>query len=201
MFPFMAAAAAIPAIFQGITGIKQARQANKMQPVRPTYAIPGAVGESVDMARMGANGLMPGYGTAQNNLQGSTSNAVRSAQMAGSGNNVLATIAAAQGNEANAMNNLATQNAQFRFGQRGNLQNSLMNLAGFQDKAWDYNKRLKYDEEAAAKAALTEGSMHNINSAVGGLTSIGMLGMQSQQPTGSIPGFNPEGFYNGYRTS
>lgn len=180
-----------------------------MNPVRPTYSVPGAVTEAVDTARMGANALFPGYGMAQNNIQGSTANAVRSAQQAGSGNNVLATIAAAQGNEANSMNSLAASNANFLFGQRLNLQNALFNRAGYQDKAWDYNQRQKYDEEAAAKAALKESGMQNQNNALGGLASVGMMGaMQMQKPQPAIPGLNmqkgfiptpnPYGTYNGF---
>lgn len=49
MFPFLTAA--IPAVFQGISAIGQKRKANRMNVQRPTYTIPGAVNESVALAR------------------------------------------------------------------------------------------------------------------------------------------------------
>lgn len=154
-------------------------------------------------------------GVAQNNILASTANANRAAQLAGSGNNALATIAAAQGNEANAMNNLAVQNAQYNTGQRQNLQNQLGVLAGEQKNAWDWNHRQKFEEDAAAKAALTESANQNIFGSLSGLSSAAITGMGMGNANGkvfdkikgfnmgkgSIPGFNPEGFYNGYRTA
>lgn len=210
MLPLLAAAA-VPAVFQGISAISQKRKANRINAVRPEYTIPGAVAESVDMARQSAGAAMPGYGTARNNIAGATSNAVRAAQLAGSGNNVLATIAAAQGNEANAMNNLAAQNAQFQFGQRRDLMSNLLNLGNYQDKAWQLNKYEPYQQKAAAKAALTEAANQNMNGAISGLSSVAMMGLggmgKPKMPT--IPGFdlqqgliptpNPYGTYNGYQ--
>ncbi|ARS36815.1 hypothetical protein [Pontibacter actiniarum] len=210
MLPLLALAAA-PAIYQGVSGILQKRKANRINAVRPTYNIPGAVHESVDMARQSANAAMPGYGTAQNNIKGATANAVRSAQLAGSGNSMLAAIAAAQSNESNSLLNLATQSAQHQAAQRQNLQGSLMNLAQYKDKAWDWNEKQKYQEKAAAKAALTEAANQNINGAISGLASIGTtaLGQKKKQMPGMplIPGMdmqnalitspNPYGTYNG----
>lgn len=82
-----------------------------------------------------------------------------------------------------------------------------MNLAQYKDKAWDWNEKQKYQEKAAAKAALTEAANQNINGAISGLASIGTtaLGQKKKQPL--IPGMdmqnalmqsgNPYGTYNG----
>lgn len=202
----LAALAAVPAIFQGISGLQQKRQANRMNVQRPTYTIPGALNESISMARQSAHAAIPGLGTAQNNILASTANAFRSAQMAGSGSNALAFLAAAQGNEANSMSNLAVQNAQFNTGQRANLQNQLGVLAGEQRNAWDWNHRQKFEDESAAKAGLLEAANLNIAGSLSGLSSVAMTAFNKPKKPqltaqGTIPGFNPEGFYNGYRTA
>jgi hypothetical protein len=187
----LGALGAVGSLSQMYTAYRQNRAANKMNPVRPEYQIPGALQESVGMARQSANGMMPGMGVAQNNLMAGTANANRAAQLAGNGNNALATIAAAQGNEGNAMNNLAAQNAQYNVGQRQNLQGQLGALASQQQQAWDWNHKQKFQEEAAAKAALQGASMQNMHAGVKGLSNLAMTAMGGLKPpvvANALPG-------------
>jgi hypothetical protein len=195
----LGALGAVGSLSQMYTAYRQNRAANKMNPVRPEYQIPGALQESVGMARQSANGMMPGMGVAQNNLMAGTANANRAAQLAGNGNNALATIAAAQGNEGNAMNNLAAQNAQYNVGQRQNLQGQLGALSQQQTAQWDWNHKQKFQEESAARAALKGASLQNMHSGLKGLSNLGMAYLGGQNPnaevtplkqTTGIPGFN-----------
>jgi hypothetical protein len=194
----LALLASIPAVFQGAAGVIQRRKAARLNPIRPTYTIPNAVNENVAAARQAAYSSMPGYGSALNNLQAGTANAFRAAQMAGNGSSALAVLAAAQGNEANGMNALASQNAQYNAQQRANLQGQLGVLAGEQRFMWDYNQRQKFEEESSAKAALVESANRNVAGSLSGLSSIALTAMKPK-PKPTIPGLDFAKFMQGQK--
>jgi hypothetical protein len=200
---------AISGLNQLFTGYKQRKEANRIQAIRPEYQIAGALQENVAAARQGANAQMPGMGTAVNKLQASTANAARAAQMAGGSNNALAAIVAAQGNEANALNNLHDQQSNYRMQMQGNLQSQLGQLAQEQKAKWDYDSRQKYEEQAQAKAALTSASLQNMHGGISNLSNLGMAGLQglqgrqqeqNEQQVNSVSGFH-RAQLNGFKST
>jgi hypothetical protein len=165
---------ALPAIYQGITAIKQNRLAKKIDPKRPTMTTPKAMQQAVGLAQQRAMAGMPGMGQAQNNLRASTANLGRAASMTGSSSNALAALAAGQSNQNQGMNQLAVQNANFRNQGMANLQGQLGQLGQQQMREFDYNQNQPYQQQAAAKSALRQASMTNANTAFGTLAGAGM---------------------------
>lgn len=184
--PILAVAALASAgssAFQFINGIKQSRQAAKINPVRPQYQIPDAVNQATGVAQNMANSAMPGFGQNLAKLGANTASTVRAAQESGSANNALAVIAAAGDSQNNATNNLYTQNAQFQRQGAQALISQLGTKAQYEDKAWDYNQRKPYEEAAAAKAALTQAGATNTMNGLAGLGSAA-----TQAARGAMPG-------------
>lgn len=171
----------ISGLNQLLTARSQKRMADRIQAIRPTYQVSNELLENANTARQAANANMAGYGTALNNLQAGTAQAARAAQLAGGGQNALAAIAAANQNQANASNDLATQNAQHRVQMMGNLQNQLGTLADERRKSWQYNQADRYTENSAAKAALTNASQSNKHNAISSLSNLGIVGLQGLQ--------------------
>lgn len=198
MFPFLAAAAAVPAAFQFIAGLKQTRQADRMNPVRPTMSVSGATKQATGVAQNLANAPMAGYGQAVNNVRQSTASTVRAAQESGDANNALAVIAAAGNNESNALGNLDTQNAKFKQAGQQFLAGQLNRQAGEEQRVWDWNNRQKYLEAAGAKSALTQAGNQNMNNALGGISTAAAMGANAfmKGQNGATPPFSGWPGYN-----
>jgi len=103
MDPYSAAAAAIPSIFQGISGIVQGNKGKKMaqRNVRPVYTRPTEVGQGLSLAEQNyINGVMPGTSVARNNISSAGANALDNiTQAASSSGDVLDGITKVQYNE------------------------------------------------------------------------------------------------------
>ena len=169
--PFLALAGVVPAAFQFISGLKQTRQADRMNPTRPTMALSDSTQQATGIAQNMANAGMAGYGNAVNNVRANTASTVRAAQETGSANNALAAVAAAGATEANALGNLDTQNAKFKQAGQQFLAGQLNRQAGEEQRVWDWNSRQKYLEAAGAKSALTQAGAQNANNALGGFAA------------------------------
>lgn len=167
--------ALIPAAFQFIQGLKQTRQADRMNVTRPTMQLAGSTVAATGAAQNLANANMAGYGNALNNVHANTANTVRAAQEMGSANNTLAVIAAAGANENQSVNYLDTQNAKVKQAAQQFLVGQLNRQAGEEQKVWDWNKKQAYLEAAGAKSALTQAGAQNTNNALGGVAAaVGM---------------------------
>lgn len=167
-----ALASGVSAAFQFVNGIKQQRQADAMKvPPRPKYEAPAASQQALGVAQNQANGQMPGMGQSLAKVGANTASTINAAQQSGSANNALAVIAAAGDNQNNATNAVYNQNAQFQRAGANQLISQLGVQAGYQDKAWDYNKRKPYEEAAAAKSALSQAGKTNMNNGLAGIGS------------------------------
>ncbi len=161
----------VPAAYQFISGLKQTRQAGRMNPMRPTMGLADSTRQAAGIAQNMANGSMAGYGQAVANVRQNTASTVRAAQETGSANNALAVVAAAGATEANALGSLDTQNARFKQTGQQFLAGQLNRQAGEEQRVWDWNNRQKYLEQAGAKSALTQAGAQNTNNALGGMAS------------------------------
>ncbi len=147
-------------------GALQAHKGNKLakQAVRPSYQIPSAVNQYLANAQtMAQNQRLPGQSAIEENISGSTAQGVRAAQE--SANNpaaLMATIAALNANQNNALTDVGVKGAEMQQNNQMNLQGALQNYAGYQDKAFDINQMQPYQQKAAAATALKGAGIQNI---------------------------------------
>jgi len=179
-FPFLAAAgaaAAIPSIFQGISGISQANRGKKMlaNNIRPNYQRPNEVNQGLALAEQAyANGVMPGTSQAINNISGSGAAMLGQAtQAAGSSGDILDAITKINYNQGEQFSNLAAQQAAFKAQQLQAYQQQLANSAGYADKEFAYNKDQPYQQTRQEGLDLIGAGNQNIGGAVNGAASIG----------------------------
>lgn len=174
--PWTAAAAAVPAVFQGISGIIQSNKGKRMaqKNVRPTYFRPSEVGQSLALSEQNYfNGGMPGTAAARNNISASSANAMDNVvQAASSGADVLDGISKINFNEGLQTNDLAAQQAAFKNQQLNQYQNQLVNSAQYADKEFAYNQDSPYQERAAAASALIGAGNVNTGNGINNLSSL-----------------------------
>jgi hypothetical protein len=131
--------------------------ADALNPVRPTYQIPEEVRRMLESAQGMAQGDMAGYGRAMGQIQGSTANQLAQARnYADSGTSMLQNLALAGEGQRSAMADLNMQNAQFKQSGANALQQALMQMAGFQDQAFQFNEAEPFAQMEADKRAFTE---------------------------------------------
>lgn len=174
--PWGAAASIVPAAFQFISGLKQTRQADRMNPTRPTMGVSASTLAATGTAQNAANAGMAGYGQALDNVRQNTASTVNAAQQTGSANNALAVVAAAGADANSATNGLDTQNAKFKQAAQQFLVGQLDRQGTEEQRAWDWNSKQKYLEQAGAKSALTQAGNQNMNNALGGFAAAATLG-------------------------
>lgn len=192
--------AAVPEIFKGINGASQLAQADKINPVRPQYQIPGAATEALNTARAGAyNTRLPDSNYNIGKSGANANQAVRMAIEAGrTPSEIMAAAAGAQGQEADAIHKLAIDGVMNNNELHGQLINELNNYAGWQAKQNNYDKYAPYSASVNAKAKLIDAGNQNLYSSlkgIGGAAATGITGLPSTSSSnvtvGSINGMNP----------
>lgn len=168
---------------QWLTGDDQEDRARALEKnlVRPDFTIPGSELESLQLAKDMASTGMPGLGAAQGRLDQTTANTIATIERLGVGGPTSINAASrAYGNQLNAENDLAVKDAEFRQRNKQLLGQELDENAQWQLEEWNWDKRLPYENTAAAIQALREGSMRNKNAAWKDLLGTGanfLLGM------------------------
>ena len=189
-----AALALIPAAMKAGTAAYQALQARKLrkQNPRPTYQIPAEAFEAAAAARENFNDPnLYGRNIAARQLSGATSaGANRAMQYGKGGNEVLATIAALNNNEAKGLESMAVAGDQARSQRMGQMNAALGNTAAYKDLRFEQNQMYPYMEAHQAAGALAGASIQNFNNAIedGAVT-----GYQMKNPGKPVPGQNPYG--------
>lgn len=175
MIPLLAAGISlIPSIYKGIAGMKQARDAKRINPINPNYQMNQQV---IDNARIlgdrYGNYQMPGYGQAVNNINtGEASALAAGTQAASSGGDVLDLITKLNYNKGQNLNSLATQSAQ---GKEQALREYLQAnaAAGEEYQAMNAYQRAEYDKKIREKAALLQQGNENIYGAINDAATAG----------------------------
>lgn len=169
-----AGASLIPSVFKGISAISQKRQANRINPINPGYQMNNQV---IDNARIlgdrYTNYQMPGYSTAQNQIETNASNAYsQGVQGASSSGDILDLVSKINYGTNQASNQLAEQSA---MGKEGALKDYLgaNAQAGNEYQKLNEYQRQQYDAKMREKAALTQSSNEN---AYGALTDVASAG-------------------------
>lgn len=195
-FPFLAAAAAaVPSIFQGVSGAIQAAKGRRMAKnnIRPTYARPNEINTALALAENNFhNGGMPGSTGIKNQIDSGYANSLDMAiQAASSSGDVQDAITKLDYNRGKQYNDVATQEASFKQQQLEDYKKALMVGAGYSDKEFAYNKDQPYQDTAAAASALIEGGNINAGNAANGLSSLGTMALMNDfQKTQQVDIFN-----------
>lgn len=163
-FPIMAAASLLSGGLSMLKGGRQKREAREMaaKNARPDMPIPAAVLEAQKLAKSMALEGMPSeqYTKGLKNIDRSGTNALRSATDRRGG---LMSVGNVQAQQNDALQNLAVTDANMRQQNQRALINNTNQLGRYQQNAWDWNKRQKFQETAAAARALMGAGNANFN--------------------------------------
>ena len=176
----------MPALFQGGLSLIQMIRGMSMNPQRPTYNIPQEVNDKLAQNQMNLNARSAGAGRAQDNLFANQATTLQNAAQAGGGaSNQLLAGALAQAQSNKGFENLSASEREDYQRRLGNLGQAQSEMAGYRDKAFDINKMQPYQDAAATKSALIEGSIQNMFGALQSFNPIEFGQGQQQQPTTS----------------
>jgi hypothetical protein len=174
--PLMALAAA-PAIAQGLTGLYQTIKGAGMKVKRPKYKTPQGIAENQALAAARANSEMAGTSQAYDEIERSQQSSMRTMREAGgSSGNLLAAAAAGAGGSQRAKLGIAQASEEYKSANIEKLNRANQVEASYRDKEWDWNKRQKYEADAATKSALLGSGMQNI---MGGISSASSAAVSS----------------------
>jgi hypothetical protein len=150
-------------------GVAQAVKGAGMKPVRPTYEIPEETKNQLALRQQMLNSRMAGAREMERNIAASAESARYNQQQAAqSPNQLLAASAASQGTTNRALRDLQMREAQDYQNRVMGLERAQDKMAAARDKQFKINEMDPFMDEAATKAALTEGGIQNI---AGGLSS------------------------------
>lgn len=188
-------------LIKSLRGGKQRREGKRIlrdNPM-PEYAIPGEITQAA------AEG-MPSeqYQQAMTNIQRQQANAIQQAQNRRGG---LASVGTIQANTNNATLGLDAADAQAR-------QQNRLRLAQYKDKAWDWNKRQKYERNYQYGMNLLGAGNENLYGGIDqGLAGVGqgassligngggLFGSGGGSRGGSAPTAGSTTYYNGYNAN
>lgn len=186
---------AIPSVIQGVQGIRQNAQANRMLKNlhRPTLGVPTAETEALNVARnMASSFNLPNQFQAEQALNQQYAGGINNAtNTASSSAEALAASVALGGNRMNAQNELAGQAANSYMLRNQNLQSILGDYAEWQQKAWDWNTGGKYLADAATASAMKQAGQTNMFNSVSNLAGMAANALPE------LVGNDEEGLKNG----
>lgn len=154
----------------GVQGYK-ANQLSKT--VRPTYQIPEEILGALNNAKyVGSMTELPGQNIMENKLGANLNRGVGELRNVSSTSaDMAANVARLYSANNRSLNDIGIAAGQNWLNNQGNVRNALQMLAGYKDKAFDFNQVQPYLNNKAAEAALREGSFRNLSSAGTNLAS------------------------------
>lgn len=174
----------IPAIFKGIQGIGQRRQARKINPTDPGFALnQGVIGNAESLRNRYGNYTLPGYDNAVNDIGASASQGFsRGVQGASSGGDVMDLATRIAYGQSRAVNDLNMRQSQ------GREQAYMQQLQGNEAEGAQYQAKNAYDrdiyqQKLREKAALMQSGTQNIYGALNSGANVGSaLAMKGLSP-------------------
>ena len=161
------AAQGVPAILSAVRAAKQKREADKLARINhfPTQDVPDAVKEADQMATNNAQFGLPSatYQQGQRNIATSAAGAIGGAR---DRNSALQAIPYIQQQTDNANLNLGVADSNARMQKQQQLIGQKNVVGGYQQNAWDWNKKQRYIQNAAAIRGLIGASRENFNNAI-----------------------------------
>lgn len=193
--PVSAGIMAAAPLASGIYGIVQKAQADKLRKQfdQPMYAIPEGMQEAYGLAQSRAfDTSLPGQSLIEAGIDRGQAAANRAIMESGlSGAERLAAINAGAGNRMDANTQLAMQMAQQQQQNLANYQNTLGQLAGYQEKQWQLNKQQPWMDAMEAANRLAEAGSQNIMTGLKDLSGIGVAMAKQKTPTLAPTGTTP----------
>jgi len=184
--PVSAGIMAAAPLASGIYGIVQKAQADKLRKQfdQPMYAIPQGMQEAYGLAQSRAfDTSLPGQSLIEAGIDRGQAAANRAIMESGlSGAERLAAINAGAGNRMDANTQLAMQMAQQQQQNLANYQNTLGQLAGYQEKQWQLNKQQPWIDAMEAANRLSEAGSQNIMTGLKDLSGIGVAMAKQRTP-------------------
>lgn len=162
-------------ISQSQTAIEQRHKAKELEKnnIRPDYNIPASEQEALSKAEANASNKitrLPGQSAIEGRLDQTTANQISVLERMGIGGaDMINGASRAYGNQQQAENTLGVAAANYSAGMNQHNQDVLFRQLGinaeYQDKQWDWNKRLPYERDYALMQALKGASIQNSNEA------------------------------------
>lgn len=196
--------AGVGAVGKGISkmalGAKQKREAKKLNPVRPNREVQDEYNENAAMYRNMVYAKDPSALRALENInQGVATQTSQAAKYAKSGGDVLNMLSQSQQNANQAYSDLSAQESANRRANMSAYQAANEAVAREKQSNWEYNRKEKFEEDAATKAALTEASIKNkqagATEAIGGVakTAGSIIGGKNGGEDMASPNAKPKG--------
>jgi hypothetical protein len=179
--------AAIPSIVKGVQGIFQGAKGSKLakKNIRPTYEIPKEFQQNLAIAEnMGRVGLpQQQYNQAQQNFQRNQAGALRQFGRMGNPRGLAGIVRA--GNDASLGLDVADANA--RMSNQRNAMGYRSQMGQQQLAKQNYDKFMKYGEQADAAAALQGAGRQNVMGGLSELSQVGQMAMYNGGFGGKSP--------------
>lgn len=169
-----AAISAIPAIFQGVTGLIQRHKAKKglKELKRPEYEIPPEAKAALALSQQEYGTDMPGLAMATEQADIAAANAANVARLTP---NSMGAIAMIQAQRQAAGRQVQQDNLAYRQMQSQRYQGALGQMADQQDKAWQLNKFAPYSDKYNELREMYGAGTQNIAGALDNLSGIGTM--------------------------
>lgn len=165
-----------PTIYQGMLGRNQGKEAEKLRQsiVRPTMGIQEGYQKSLGMAQQNASSrYMSNQRAVEQGIEQSGADILGTAsQSATSTQDMQSILKKVSEDMTKAKGNLGIAASSDYDKKQLALQQAYQTMGGLEQNAWDYNTRQKYDEDAAAAAALETSSIKNRAGALQGFGQV-----------------------------
>lgn len=136
-------------------------RANAINPVRPTYEIPGQVKTMQDVSQAMAQADSPGYGRALSEAEGAGTRFVgQASNMADSGAGLLQAASQADLNTRRNVGDINVQNQNFRANQMSEFRRALLQGAQYEDQKFDVNQMQPYLQEESDKRMFEQAALN-----------------------------------------
>lgn len=170
------ASTALPAIISLAKANAQRKQIKELGNIeRPKFEIPEAVLEQVNQARyLGSMRELPGQNLMEAKLGQNTAKGIAQMQNAAANSADLASnIARLYGAQNEGIQNIGLKAGQNWLAQQGQLSNALGALSQWQNKQFEFDKVMPYDDATAGVSALKEASYRNFLNAAKDVSALG----------------------------
>ncbi len=164
-------------------GKDQQKQADKINPIRPTYTIPNSINTQVDLYRGLANqSQLPQQRLMEDQLNATTSTGISSLERAGgSAQDIIAGASNLSGNQTRSLNALTIAGAEQQRQAQMLYGNSLGTMAQYQDQEFNLNQMIPYMNDVERKEALIAAAHLNKSAAFSDVGNAGAEYERSEQ--------------------
>lgn len=177
MIPIPLAIAAASSLYQGYEAYRQNKMAEDLRSTeRPERKVPESAIRALEMATVEAyRNTLPGATQIRSNQREANADAVRRMKDSGlSSSSINAGIQEMQASEAENIRQLGVESARYRAGAMNRLEDINMDVARYEDAAWQWNEGDPYLRDQEAAAALQGASMQNTFGAINNMADMSM---------------------------